>query len=482
MEGAEKLKRGDVLEKIEIAGAVSEGKCITRVDKLVVFISGGVPGDIADLRIEKVKSNFAEASVVKVHKASPHRVTPFCEHFGTCGGCTWQHMNYEMQLQFKQRQVEDALIRLGKIDVPVIMPILPSGKTRHYRNRLDFAFSSRRWLTTEEIASGQRFDSPALGFHVPKRFDKILDVRTCYLMDDLQNEIRLAIKEICILHGLAFYDPISQQGLMRNVVIRKTTAGEWMAVLIFQSDEKDSIEGLLGELSARFPQITSLLYIINPKRNDTFYDLPVRVFKGDEFITETMPLSENGTGDETLSFRISAKSFFQTNSEQAHELYKVTRDFAGLTGTELVYDLYTGTGTIAQFVSSKAKKVIGIEHTADAIEDAKANSLRNGIMNVEFFAGDIKDTFTKDFITLHGHPDVVITDPPRAGMHGQVVNRLVEILPLRIVYVSCNPATQARDIALLSAHYRVEKIQPVDMFPHTVHVENVALLVRIDGR
>jgi len=475
MEGTEKLKRGSILEKVEIAEAVSEGKTISRVDNMVIFIAGGVPGDIVDLKIEKVKSNYAEARVIYVHVASPHRVIPFCEHFGTCGGCTWQHMSYEMQLQFKQKQVEDALIRVGKIENPAVLPIIPSKQTQHYRNRLDFAFSNKRWLTTEEIASGTRFDSQALGFHVPKRFDKILDIRKCYLMDNLQNEIRVAAKEICIQHGFSFFDQISQEGLMRNMVVRNTVAGEWMAVVIFHSETQKEIETLLEELALRFPQITSLLYIINPKRNDTFYDLPVHVFKGKDHITEEMNAGPDG---KKLQFRISAKSFYQTNSTQAYELYKVAERFAALTGNELVYDLYTGTGTIAQFVSAKAKKVIGIEHTADAIEDAKKNSLRNGISNTEFFAGDIKDTLTREFVALHGKPDVIITDPPRAGMHEQVVKRLDEISPDRIVYVSCNPATQARDLALLAENYSVEKVQPVDMFPHTTHVESVALLVR----
>jgi 23S rRNA (uracil1939-C5)-methyltransferase len=475
MEGTEKLKRGAILENIRIGEAVSEGKSIARVDNLVIFISGGVPGDLADLKIEKTKSNYAEARVVHIRESSEHRVDPFCEHFGSCGGCTWQHMTYAMQLRFKQKQVEDALIRLAKIESPVILPIIPSAKTREYRNRLDFAFSNKRWLTNAEISSGEKFEKPGLGFHVPKRFDKILDIRKCHLMDDLQNQIRNAVKEICIRNGYSFFDPLSQKGLMRNVVVRNTSTGEWMTLVIFHEEEKDAIDTLLGELSVQFPQITSLQYIINSKRNDTFYDLPVHVYKGSDHVTEEM---ETGKGGQILKFRISAKSFYQTNSAQALELYKVTRDFASLTGKELVYDLYTGTGTIAQFISSEAKKVIGIEHTADAIEDAKSNSLRNGINNAEFFAGDIKDTLTPEFVEQHGRPDVVITDPPRAGMHEHVVKRLNEILPGRIVYVSCNPATQARDIAWLSENYEVVKVQPVDMFPHTTHVENVALLKR----
>jgi len=469
MEETVKLKRGDVLEKIVIADAVSEGKCIARAESLVIFITGGIPGDIADLRIDKVKSSYVEATVINIHEASPHRVIPFCEHFGNCGGCTWQHMTYEMQLQFKQKQVEDALIRLGKITIPVVNPILPSSNIKYYRNRLDFAFSNKRWLTKEEISSGDRFDQQALGFHVPKRFDKILDIRKCYLMDDFQNTIRLAVKDICMKEGFSFFDQVSQEGIMRNMMVRNTSRGEWMVLIIFHKENKSAIQNLLGELSGRFPQITSLLYIINPKRNDTFYDLPVHVFKGVDHITEEM---------EGLSFRISAKSFYQTNSEQAYVLYKVARDFAGLTGQEIVYDLYTGTGTIAQFISAKAKKVIGIDHTPDAIEDAKANSKRNGITNAEFFAGDIKDTLTKEFLETHGRPDVVITDPPRAGMHEKVVQRINEMLPEKVVYVSCNPATQARDLALLDQNYMVEKIQPVDMFPHTTHVENVALLIK----
>jgi 23S rRNA (uracil1939-C5)-methyltransferase len=381
-------------------------------------------------------------------------------------------MKYEMQLQFKQKQVEDALIRLGKITIPVVNSILPSANIKYYRNRLDFAFSNKRWLTKEEISSGDRFDQQALGFHVPKRFDKILDIRNCYLMDDFQNTIRLTVKEICMKEGLTFFDQVSQEGIMRNMMIRNTSGDEWMVVIIFKEENKSAIENLLGELAGRFPQITSLMYIINPKRNDTFFDLPVHVFKGEDHITEEM---------EGLSFRISAKSFYQTNSDQAYTLYKVVRDFADLTGEEVVYDLYTGTGTIAQFISAKAKKIIGIDHTPDAIEDAKANSKRNGITNAEFFAGDIKDTLSKEFFETHGRPDVVITDPPRAGMHEKVVQRLNEMLPAKIVYVSCNPATQARDLALLDQNYKVEKIQPVDMFPHTTHVENVALLVRKDN-
>ena len=478
MEETGKLKRGSILEKIKIEDAASEGKTIVRVDNLVIFITGGVPGDVADLSIEKIKSNYAEARLVHLHSPSPYRIDPFCEHFGSCGGCTWQHMAYEKQLQYKQRQVEDALIRLGKIENPVVLPILPAEKIRHYRNRLDFAFSNKRWLTTEEIATGLPFDQPALGFHVPKRFDKILDVDTCYLMDDLQNEIRRAIKEICVSRGFSFFDPLSQEGLMRNVVIRNTSTGEWMVTVIFKMHDKDAIEQLLGELASRFPQITSLLYIINPKRNDTFYDLPVNVFKGADHITEAMPPGEEKPTGKKLLFRISTKSFYQTNSAQAHALYKVSLEFASLTGNELVYDLYTGTGTIAQFVAGKSKKVIGIEHTIDAIADAKANASRNGITNIDFIAGDIKDTLSVDFVSLHGRPDVIITDPPRAGMHEQVVKRLIEIHPQRIVYVSCNPATQARDIAMLTPYYRLEKVQPVDMFPHTVHVENVALLIR----
>ncbi len=463
------IRRGSILENVEIGEAVSEGKCIARVDNRVIFISGGVPGDIADLSIDKVKLNFAEAHVTRISTRSPHRVIPFCEHFGSCGGCTWQHMTYEMQLRFKQKQVEDALIRLGKINVPVVLPIIPSSQIQFYRNRLDFAFSNRRWLTKEEIASGNRFDSAALGFHVPKRFDKILDIRKCWLMDDKVNTIRNTIKALCIENGFEFFDQLSQQGLMRNIVVRNSTSGEWMVVVIFRENNQEAIQMLLEKVAAAFPEITSLLYIINGKRNDTFYDLPVQVFSGNDHITEHM---------EGLQFRISAKSFYQTNSLQAYELYKVTRNFAALTGSELVYDLYTGTGTIAQFVSAKAKKVIGIEHTADAIEDARNNSERNGITNTLFFAGDIKDTLTRAFVEVHGKPDVIITDPPRAGMHEQVVMRMNEILPQRIVYVSCNPATQARDLSLLSGNYEVEKIQPVDMFPHTTHVENVALLSR----
>jgi len=504
----EELKKNSILEKIEITEAVSEGKSMARVDGMVVFIEGGVPGDIADLKIRKLKSKYAEANVIRVHQPSPHRLTPFCEHFGTCGGCVWQHMDYEMQLLYKQKQVEDAMHHIGKVEIPSILPIIRSSKTQFYRNRLDFTFSNRRWLTKEENdivknAEGEQvrkwesektatphshafspthsptFSSLALGYHVPKRFDKILDVNKCWLQDDLSNKIRNTVKEIAIRNQFSFFDQITQEGFLRNLVIRNTTTGEWMVIAVFKEDLKNERELLLNELSEKIPQITSLLYIINPKRNDTFSDLDVHLFKGNDHITERMPLSDN-EADGFLKFKISAKSFYQTNSEQAYYLYKTARDLAALTGNELVYDLYTGTGTIANFVSRDAKRVIGIDYINDAIEDAKENSKANSVANTEFFAGDLKDTFTNEFTLQHGRPDVVITDPPRAGMHADVVKRLLEIRPDCIVYVSCNPATQARDINLLSEKYNIVAAQPVDMFPHTSHVENVMLLTAMD--
>lgn len=464
-----KLKIGDLLEGIEITDAASEGKAIARYNNFVIFVEGAVPGDVADVMIYRNKKNFAEARIVNLLKTSEYRVTPVCEHFGTCGGCKWQHMSYAKQLAFKQKQVEEVFRRIGKVELPPMAPIIGSAKTERYRNRLDFTFSNKRWLTKDEIALGVSAEENVLGFHVPLRFDKILDIRQCHLQDELSNNIRNEIKNFAIENKFTFNDVVQQQGYLRNLIIRSTSTGEWMVIVVFRSDEKESREKLLSHISEKFPQVNSLLYIINPKRNDTIYDLDVHVYRGADHIVEVML---------PFKFKIRAKSFYQTNSTQAYELYKVVQSFAALTGNELVYDLYTGTGTIASFVSKDSKQVIGIDHIGEAIHDANENAENNGIKNVSFFSGDIKETLTDQFIMEHGSADVIITDPPRAGMHEAVINKILDIAPQRIVYVSCNPSTQARDIQLLSEKYVVEKLQPVDMFPHTTHVENVALLVR----
>ena len=463
------IKSGDVLEGIEITDALLDGKGVARYNNLVIFVEGGVPGDRADIQIYRTKKKFVEARIIKLVNPSKDRVDPVCEHFGTCGGCKWQHMSYQGQLQNKQKQAEEVLQRVSKVALPPMSTILGSAKTEFYRNRLDFTFSNKRWLTREEKNSDVSPDEPVVGFHVPQRFDKILDIKKCFLQDDLSNRIRNEIKAYSIKHQLSFSDVVLQEGYLRNLIIRSTSTGEWMVIVVFRTDESDSRGKLLNYIAQQFPEIISLLYIINPKRNDTIYDLAVHVFKGSDHITEVM---------QGLKFKISAKSFYQTNSFQAYELYKIAHSFAALTGNELVYDLYTGTGTIACFIANHSKHVVGIDHIPDAIEDAKENANNNGIENVSFIAGDIKDTLTDQFIAQHGVPDVIITDPPRAGMHESVVKKIFEIEPQRIVYVSCNPATQARDIQLLDQKYSVKKLQPVDMFPHTSHVENVALLVK----
>jgi 23S rRNA (uracil1939-C5)-methyltransferase len=455
-----------IIEQVAIVDAGSDGKAIAKQDGLVFFVEGAVPGDLVDVQVFKKKKSFLECKVVKIHQPSAIRVTPFCKHFGICGGCKWQNMQYTSQLYYKQKQVYDALTRLTKVVLPEILPILPSAATQYYRNKLEYTFSNKRWLETAEI-SEENLNTNALGFHIPKRFDKILDIETCYLQPEPSNSIRLAIKKYAVEHGLSFFDLRAQAGFLRNLIIRTSTTGDLMVIVVFYlEDEKERI-ALMEFISKSFPEISALLYVINAKGNDTISDLPVHSYKGNAFIMEEM---------EGLKFKIGAKSFYQTNSLQAYELYKITREFAGLEGTELVYDLYTGTGTIANFVASKARKVIGIEYIADAIEDAKENSTYNNITNTEFYAGDMKDVLNTSFIAAHGRPDVVITDPPRAGMHEDVVKRLLEMEAPKIVYVSCNPATQARDLTLLDEKYEVVKVQPVDMFPHTHHVENVVLL------
>lgn len=467
---ARKKKVLPLIEDVEIIDVAAEGKAIAKVDDMVVFIPYVVPGDVIDLQITRKKNNYAEGKPTRFIKYSNERQEAFCQHFGICGGCKWQILPYQEQLKYKQKQVTDNLTRIGKIDLPSISPILGSEKTEFYRNKLEFTFSNKKWLTLEQLNSDVKFDDMnmnALGFHIPGCFDKVLDIDKCWLQDDVSNKIRNFIREYCFAKGYTFFDLKNRGGMMRNIIIRTSTTGELMLIVVFYEDEKASREDLLAAIENEFPQITALLYIINQKANDTITDQQVLTWAGNDFIYEQM---------EGLKFKIGPKSFYQTNSEQAYNLYKIARGFAGLTGNELVYDLYTGTGTIANFVANKAKKVVGIEYVEDAILDAKENSKHNGISNTLFYAGDMKDILTQDFINEHGRPDVIITDPPRAGMHDDVISVILFAEPQRIVYVSCNPATQARDLNLLDTKYRVTKVQPVDMFPHTHHVENVVLL------
>ena len=459
------------MEKVTITDVAAEGKALAKVNDLVVFVPYVVPGDVVDLQVKRKKNKYAEAVAVNFHEYSPQRAVPFCQHYGVCGGCKWQCLSYEDQIKYKQKQVTDNLTRIGKVELPEISPILGSEKTQFYRNKLEFTFSDKRWLTEEEVKAEVKYDQMnAVGFHIPGAFDKVLAIEKCWLQDDISNQIRNTIRDYAYEHGLAFYNIRNHEGLLRNLMIRTSSTGELMVLLqvrVSADKDLDNTKALLAHVSEKFPQITSLLYVVNNKCNDTINDLDVEVFKGNDHIFEEM---------EGLRFKVGPKSFYQTNSEQAYNLYKVTRDFAGLTGDELVYDLYTGTGTIANFVSRKAKKVVGIEYVPEAIEDAKVNSAINGITNTLFYAGDMKDMLTQDFINEHGRPDVIITDPPRAGMHNDVIDVILFAEPKRIVYVSCNPATQARDLQLLDAKYKVMAVQPVDMFPHTHHVENVVLL------
>jgi len=466
------MKTRQTFQNVEITDISTEGKGIGRVNNIVCFIDFAVPGDVVDIEITKKKSNYREGKVIHYQKYSEKRIEPVCKHFGTCGGCKWQNLNYETQLFYKQKYVVDALTRIGHLssETSKFFTILPSKNIFHYRNKLEFTFSHRRWLTHEEIKVlpfGEDLGG-ALGFHIPKLFDKVLDIEECHLQEDPSNAIRLEVKKYAVENKLEFFDIRRQRGFLRNLIIRSTSIGQWMIVVVFFYEDKSAREKLLKHLSEKFTQITSLQYVINPKKNDSIFDLEIKTFSGKDFIEEEM---------ERLKSRISPKSFFQTNSSQAYELYKVAREFAELKGKEIVYDLYTGTGTIANFVAKNAKKVIGIEYIPEAIEDAKINSQINNISNTEFFAGDIKDTLNDEFISAHGKPDVIITDPPRAGMHEGVVRKILEISPDKIIYVSCNPATQARDISLMNEQYSVEKVQPVDMFPHTAHVESVAQLV-----
>lgn len=468
---ARKKKPLPILENIQITDCAAEGKSLARVNDMVVFVPFCVPGDIVDLQVRKKRHSYMEAEVIRFVEKSAVREEPFCEHFGVCGGCKWQNLPYDKQLEMKQRQVYEQLTRIGKVELPEFMPILGSRKIREYRNKLEFGCSNKRWMTREEIASGEPAgEMRAIGFHITGAFDKILPIHNCHLMDGLQNEIRNFIYQYAIDNDLTFFDLRQQTGLLRDVMVRNSNTGEWMVLVQFHYDEEGDREHslqLMEALADRFPQITSLLYVDNQKCNDTFGDLKLTLYKGNDHIFEIM---------EGLRFKVGPKSFYQTNTDQAYHLYSVARQFAGLTGEEVVYDLYTGTGTIANFVARSAKKVVGIEYVPEAIEDAKVNSDINGIGNTLFFAGDMKDILTDEFIAGHGRPDVIITDPPRAGMHPDVVETILRAKPRRIVYVSCNPATQARDLQLLDRLYKVVAVQPVDMFPHTPHVENVVAL------
>mgnify|MGYP003303068464 FL=1 len=465
---ARKQKQLPIFYEVTITDVAAEGKAIAKVDDMVIFTQYAVPGDVVDLQIFKKKKNYMEGRVIKFHSYSEKRCEAMCEHYGTCGGCKWQILPYEEQIRYKQKQVVDNLTRLGHIELPEITPILGSEKTYFYRNKLEYTFSNRKWLTMENMQKEHKPEElNGVGFHIPGMFDKVLDINKCWLQDDISNQIRNEIRRYAQEKGLTFFDLRNQEGFLRTLMIRTTSTGELMVVMVFFHEDEAERVALLQHLADMFPQITALLYVINSKCNDTITDQEIHCFKGEEAIYEEM---------EGLRFKIGPKSFYQTNSEQAYELYKVARNFAELTGEELVYDLYTGTGTIANFVSRKARQVIGIEYVPEAIEDAKVNSAINGIDNTLFFAGDMKDILTDKFIKEYGRPDVIITDPPRAGMHEDVVNVILNAEPKRIVYVSCNPATQARDLQMLDVKYKVTAVQPVDMFPHTHHVENVVRL------
>jgi 23S rRNA (uracil1939-C5)-methyltransferase len=466
---ARKITNKIVFDHIKVLDAGAKGVSVAKApDGKVIFIPNVVPGDVVDVQTLKKRKAYYEGKAVRFHEFSEHRIEPICEHFGVCGGCKWQNMKYSQQLFYKQNEVKNHLQRIGKIELPEFEPILGSEKQFFYRNKMEFGFSNSRWLTQDEIDSQDDLGNRnALGFHIPKMWDKILDINKCHLQEDPSNAIRNEIKEFANLNKLTFFNPRSHEGLLRTLMLRTASTGEIMVLIQFFEDDKQNRELLLDHLYDKFPQITSLQYVINNKANDTLYDTNIKLYKGRDYILEEM---------EGLKFSINAKSFYQTNSDQAYELYKITRDFAGLTGNEIVYDLYTGTGTIAQFVSKKAKKVIGVESVPEAIEDAKANAKRNEITNCEFFVGDMKVVFNEEFIAQHGKPDVIITDPPRDGMHKDVIEQILKIEPQKVVYVSCNSATQARDLALMDEKYKVTRVRPVDMFPQTHHVENVVLL------
>lgn len=471
------------MEAVTITDVAAEGKALARVDDRVIFVPFVAPGDVVDIQLTKRKQQYAEGYVTRIITLSTERTDPFCAHFGVCGGCKWQHLPYASQLKYKQKQVFDSLERIGKLELPPLanvnvleenklgdacFPIIGSERIRHYRNKLEYTFSNARWMSQEEMITGETIvDRNALGFHIPGKFDKVLDLKECWLQDEISNQIRLAVKAFCEEHAYSFFNLRDQNGLMRNLIVRTTSTGEVMVIVVFFMNQQEEIEALMNHLSTQFPSITSLLYVVNEKGNDTLYDQEICLYSGRDYMLESM---------EDLRFKIGPKSFYQTNSEQAYVLYQVVRSFAGLTGDELVYDLYTGTGTIAQFLAKSCRQVIGIEFVPEAIEDARVNASFNQLENTVFIAGDMKDVLTEDFIAQHGHPDVIVTDPPRAGMHTDVVKTILLAAPKRIVYVSCNPATQARDLALLNDNYRLVRVQPVDMFPHTQHVENVVLL------
>ena len=462
-------KPAQVYQNLEITALSSDGRGIAKLDGMVVFVEGAITGDIVDAQVTRKKSGYREARPIIFHQRSEKRIDPTCSHFGVCGGCTWQSISYAEQLIHKQQTVTDALRRIGKMELPEINEIMGAPEDFHYRNKLEFTFSASRWLTAEEIASADDFtDRRALGFHIPGRFDKILHIDRCYLQDDTSNRIRLFVRDFAMKAGMEFYHPIKQEGYLRNMIIRNTIAGEWMVVLSATRAD-DQLMELLEAVKQNFPEITSLMYTVNTKKNDVWYDLDIQLYSGLPYLEERM---------EDLRFRIGPKSFYQTNPVQAERLYGKVRELAGLTGEENVYDLYTGTGTIALFLSKSAKHVTGVEYVEAAVEDAKMNAVENSVGNVSFFAGDMKDVLVEDFFTQHGKPDVIITDPPRAGMHADVVKRIVESGAQRVVYVSCNPSTQARDLALMDEVYQVMVVQPVDMFPQTTHVENIVMLER----
>jgi 23S rRNA (uracil1939-C5)-methyltransferase len=467
-----KVANNPVFENVSIIDIAEEGKGVGKANDFVLFVDKAIPGDIADVQIYRKKKNFAEGKIIQLKHASEFRTEAFCEHFGTCGGCKWQHMTYEAQLQFKQKAVAGALGHLAKIDVRDMSPIVPSPEDKYYRNKLEYTFSNKRWLNDGENRTDEPMNMDALGFHIPGRFDKIIDKKHCYLQADPSNDIRNSVRDFAKQQGISFYDLKAHEGALRNLIIRTSSTGELMVIVVFAYPTEEEINSLMTSTDNQFPQITSLLYIINQKKNDTIFDQEVLAWRGPEYIYEEM---------EGIRFRIGPKSFYQTNSIQALRLYEIAREFAGFKGDELVYDLYTGAGTIANFIAGKVKEVVGVEYVPTAIEDAKINSAINNITNTKFYAGDMKDVLNADFVAEHGKPDVIITDPPRAGMHPDVVNRLMEIEAKKIVYVSCNAATQARDLLVLKEKYDTVKIQPVDMFPHTQHVENVVLLTFRDN-
>ena len=456
------------LDKVRITDIGAEGNALARVNNFVVFVPMLIPGDVVDIQVIKKRKKYMEGRVVRFHEYSPDRIIPRCKHFGVCGGCKWQHLPYALQLKFKEKQVRDNLIRIGKIDLPEIRPILGSSEIFLYRNKLEYTFSDKRWLTSEEVNSDDKFEKEgALGFHIPGLFDKVLDIEECHLQPEPSNAIKNAVKQYATQNHLEFFNLREQKGFLRNLVIRTTLEGNAMVIVVFFHEDVEKRTGLLEFIASEFPQISSLFYVINSKRNDSLNDQEPINFKGENFLVEEL---------EGLKFRIGPKSFYQTNSKQALELYRIAKEFAGLTGNEVVYDLYTGTGTIANFIASDARKVIGIEYVEEAIQDARINSEFNGIKNTEFFSGDIKDVLSEAFFISNGQPDVIITDPPRAGMHEDVIRAIASASPEKIVYISCNPSTQSRDIQLLSGKYMVMAVQPVDMFPHTHHVENIVLL------